>query len=872
MTEAASEARLAGAMGRFKAFFDELRGAFMERGDVLAQIALALLAREHVLLAGPPGTAKSQLASAVLGRIVCEQSGSASFYARQITESTVQTDLIGPIDFKNLTETGRTSHFTDEGLLGNVHAFLDEVFDGRDMLLRSALNLLQEREVKQGGTIAKGRIECALMTSNRYISEVLEQSRETLLAFVDRIAFIGFVPRGFADPANLGAVLRRNVGGTGKPRFDALLTIQDLDVLQAACDDVHVAPELCDRLAQLLGAFDAELASATRSDPTFIPTRYISTRTAVRCGGLLRAACMFDRIFRETKRGPEAKLSDFELLRLHLLLSGPTPEQVKTLLAREVDPIEKRQLSILRTERELFDACLSKLPALTQVTPRPRAPAARPAAAVGAEARASAEEPARVDPLGALEQRLAAAHERSDTHGMIEIARAAAELAREGAEQAPRARAVMERATRAVSVVGMRVMLDAAGSSEGHAVAEARRIVELAGSLSDGTASMHPIAKWMQSHALDLIDDAALYATAAESSMLEAAAVGAGALGDAPMKDTEVRLSLLGELAQLREGLLAAAASSGSKQTQDAAWNQAIDNMETMLVAWWSRAFVAGMKEGAAKGNLDDVLRALEPELLRLSRVDERLSAIAKRSTGIKRRVAGGRIAELVRAALENGKADDRNALIGQTRSLLGILSRFDLRGAVETRSWLKWSAECLLAADARATKDVRGLLDEEPNRDGYRLLRDRSQRVAITCTLSEVALLLAFDAPPAARETDLKLAALLEDLPPKTRERVMRADLERIGLAVGYLERWFLKLKHAKLRDAAASGLFSLLWNESALARFSLELRLVEELMDAAREPVQAMRARIDALHHATLARGMALLEEASVGAKAEA
>src|SRR6185436_13837460 len=78
---------------RFVAFFRELQGVFIEREDVLKQIALALLSRQHVLMTGPPGTAKSQLATRVLGRIVSQDTGQPSLFARQFTESTVQTDL-----------------------------------------------------------------------------------------------------------------------------------------------------------------------------------------------------------------------------------------------------------------------------------------------------------------------------------------------------------------------------------------------------------------------------------------------------------------------------------------------------------------------------------------------------------------------------------------------------------------------------------------------------------------------------------------------------------------------------------------------------------------------------------------------------------
>ena len=237
------------AAERFVAFFRELRGAFVEREDLLQQIALALISRQHVLMTGPPGTAKSQLAHAVLGRIVSEETGRPSLFSRQFTESTVQTDLVGPIDFKTLMETGRTEHFTDEGILGAVHAFLDEVFDGRDMMLRSTLNVLQERELKEGTKTTTGRIECALMTTNRYLAEILDNER--LVAFVDRIAFLSFVPKGFATPDALEAVLLAQVAGRKPPDLVAPLTIQDLDLLQAAVEDIYVDDAICASLADL---------------------------------------------------------------------------------------------------------------------------------------------------------------------------------------------------------------------------------------------------------------------------------------------------------------------------------------------------------------------------------------------------------------------------------------------------------------------------------------------------------------------------------------------------------------------------------------------------------------------------------------------
>ena len=848
------EARVRAAMARFRAFFDELRSAFVERGDVLAQIALALLAREHVLVAGPPGTAKSQLASAALGRIVCEESGSPSLFARQITESTVQTDLIGPIDFKNLTETGRTMHFTDEGLLGNVHAFLDEVFDGRDMLLRSALNLLQEREVKQGGTIARGRIECALMTSNRYISEVLEQSRETLLAFVDRIGFIGFVPRGFADPDALATVLRRNVGGVGRPKLDALLTIQDLDVLQAAVDDVYVAPELCDSVAELLGSFDAEISQATRADPSFSPTRYISTRTAVRCGGLLRAACMFDRIFRDASRPNDATRRDFELLRLHLVLCGPTPEHTQKLLEREVDPVEKRQLAILRTERELFDACLAKLPASKPLTPRPRKPTPTPKRPQAPDAKPTErDEAAQGDAeLAQLEARIASAHSAGDAQTLLALARRVADLARDGAPQVARARALLERATRAAAVIGMATTLDRATGEEPPLMA-VRAIVSLARSLQDGTASMHATARWMHERALDLVGDAALYASSADSKLLDAGA-------SKTREVTRERLATLEELGTLRRQLLSESATRAGNEPEDETWSRAMSHAEGMLAAWFSRSFAEVMKQATAlSGTLDATLGVIGDELTSLGEVDARLSAVAGRTTTVKERVAGPRLSEIVKRAVVESHASERLALIKQIRDLCGVLDKHGLRGAIEPTAWLEWTTSCLIRGESqgRAEAPASGAASLE----GYRALRASGHRVAIACTLAEVALLVG----GSAGSPELHPPALLDAIPVESKAAIIDADIGRIERSVEYLERWFSAVAAASLEDAKRSRFFELLWDEAALARFSMEARLVEELLPTAAERTKRLRARIDALNARAHERGVALLEQAS-------
>lgn len=360
MSEVSSALELAAAA--FRGFFDELRGYFLEREALFTQIELSLLCREHVLVVGPPGTAKSAIAAAVLGRIVDEHTQEPSLFSKQLSESTVQSDLIGPVDFRVLQETGRTEHLTSEGMLGAAHAFLDEVFDGREMLLRSILNVLHERELKHGRKVTSGKCECAIMTSNRYLSEVLAQSPELLLAFADRLSFVCFCPKSFARPQSRAAMLGRTASSQ-RPELRRSLTLQQLALLQDTVSEVQVPSQVSEGLEMLADGLERELLAQVARLPDYVPTKYFSQRTMVKALWALKAAVVREQICRRPRRLLTAHLDDLECLRHFFLLGGPRPEETELLLGTAADPRERAQLEIIRLEHRAFDSALLRVKA-----------------------------------------------------------------------------------------------------------------------------------------------------------------------------------------------------------------------------------------------------------------------------------------------------------------------------------------------------------------------------------------------------------------------------------------------------------------------------------------------------------------------------
>jgi len=850
--------RVDGAAGRFRSFFDQLADTFVERDDVVHQGALALLSKEHALISGPPGTAKSALATALLGRIVCEQTGSPSLYARQITESTVQTDLIGPIDFKNLMATGRTSHFTDEGMLGAVHSFLDEVFDGRDMLLRSALNVLQERELKQGTKVTRGQIEVAMMTSNRYIADVLEHARETLLAFVDRIAFVSFVPRGFASLDNMKLVLDRHVARRQRSKLDTLLTIQDVDVLQSLTQSVVVSEAVCDALATLLADLDTEFNAAVRADPTFVPTRYLSTRTAVRSGNVLRAICCYDRVFNDPDRELQVLPKDLPWLRLHLLLAGPTPDEVEQLLSRETSPNERRQLETLRTEREIFDRCLARLPELKVPPLKKRASQPNDDSTPSAPGQSPSHPPDETSApsrLDICEQQLSS----RDANELLQTTRELSQIVERGDDDTPRAQALLQIATAALTETAVRATLDSS-MSKAPLLDAIEQLVTMATDIDDSTSSMHSIASGLRRRALTMTSEVARSAIGADSSDLSTATK-SQTDRKSLMARVDERITTLERLHSLRQRCQGAESPAEYTDTE---WLSAVDIAEDDVARLWDAAFCSAAKKSLATHQtaaLPDVLASIQGELQWLDDVAARFATIRGEPTSIKTKAIGARLTDLVAALLRRIDAIDRKTLHDEIEKALVVLEAAKLDETIAPRKWLLWAAEALIrSADSHDVGTV------PFDMGGYRSLRGSIDRTPVTYTLAEVALRVTQQ--PKGGELGLgAVGDLLSLLPEELRDQAATLDLVRIEDVTGFVEGWWKSLcagdmsAQERLDHVVRSRFFDVVWDESALVRFGLEARLIGEVLPGVEARATAVRARLETLEATTRKGANALL-----------
>jgi MoxR-like ATPase len=198
----------------------------VERETLVELIVLAAVAQEHLLVIGPPGTAKS-----VAVHRVAETIG-GRYFEYLLGRFTEPNEIFGPVDLRKLKEGVIETQIS--GMLPEAEiAFLDEIFQGSTAILNTLLGLLNEREFRRGHT----RIQCPLRVCVGASNALPED--ESLAAFADR-----FLVRIFVEPIADPMLEQLLEGGwkLAQQSTHRQATLADIDKLALAARQLDMAP------------------------------------------------------------------------------------------------------------------------------------------------------------------------------------------------------------------------------------------------------------------------------------------------------------------------------------------------------------------------------------------------------------------------------------------------------------------------------------------------------------------------------------------------------------------------------------------------------------------------------------------------------
>lgn len=291
----------------------ELLLLFPERNTVIDGSLAAVLAGEHVLLIGPPGTAKSALVRALA------QAFGGIYFERLLTKFSTPEELFGPVSLRGL-EADRFTRVTTGMLPEAEFAFVDEVFKANSAILNALLSVVNERIFHNDGKPAPVPLVTMFGASNE-----LPEGKE-LEALFDRFA-LRFQVDYLLRPATFKGVLT-----AAEPKLSTTLDMKSLRAAQAEVAKVKVTD----------GTVDAVLAirDACRTEGIIASDR--RWKKSLR---LVQAAAW---MAGEKQTSPE----DLTLLTDALWREPKERGKAAKLVGRLADPVASQAVEVLDSARE----------------------------------------------------------------------------------------------------------------------------------------------------------------------------------------------------------------------------------------------------------------------------------------------------------------------------------------------------------------------------------------------------------------------------------------------------------------------------------------------------------------------------------------
>ena len=266
-----------------------LERGLVERETETRLLLLAACCGEHLLLLGPPGTAKSEL-----GRRLSALCEGGSFFERLLTRFSVPEELFGPLSMKGLEKDEYVRKIDGYLPTANV-AFVDEIFKANSAILNSLLTILNERLFDNGSERVEVPLLCMVGASNE-----LPESEE-LDALYDR-----FLLRSSVEQVSVGGLSELlSLGGeaaigskSGAASAEVSLKPEDFaNIRYEAAANTTVPPNVIELISDL----------RTFLQDKCEPPVYVSDRRLLKAVQLLRVAAYTN---------DRAEVSEFDVLLL----------------------------------------------------------------------------------------------------------------------------------------------------------------------------------------------------------------------------------------------------------------------------------------------------------------------------------------------------------------------------------------------------------------------------------------------------------------------------------------------------------------------------------------------------------------------------